>query len=151
MHKLNLPQYEFKYKSYNNLLFIFDNIRKKYVLLTEEEYVRQNFIQYLINEKGYSKSLIKVETGLKLNNLNKRSDIVIYNNKGKAIMIVECKSPNIIIGQDVFDQIARYNMTLKVEYLIVTNGINHYCCKIDYINMNYSFIDNIPEYKEIKK
>ncbi|MDP4266017.1 MAG: type I restriction enzyme HsdR N-terminal domain-containing protein [Bacteroidota bacterium] len=149
MHILNLPEYEFKYKAYDNLIFIFDKIRKKYILLTEEEYVRQHFVEFLIKEKKFPASLIKIEAGIKVNGLSKRGDIVLYNNKGKAIMIVECKSPSVNINQDVFDQIAIYNINLKVDYLITTNGIKHYCCKINHSDKTYQFLENIPEYKEI--
>lgn len=129
---------------------IFDIIRKKYVALTKEEWVRQHFIHYMIQEKGFPLSLISVERGLKLLKIQKRYDIVIFNNKGEPKLIVECKSPEISLSQDAFDQAARYNMGLKVDYMIISNGIDHYCCKINYENDDYTFLDDIPKYSEIK-
>ena len=122
MQLLNLPAYQYKIKTDGQRKQIFDRIRKKYVALTPEEWVRQHFINFLIEQKKYPESLMMVEMKLKYNRQQKRGDIVIYNNLGKPCVIVECKSPEIKITQDVFDQAARYNMTLKVEYLLVTNG-----------------------------
>jgi len=150
MQTLNLPSYQFRIRSSGEKAEIFDDIRKKFVALTPEEWVRQNFIAYLQNEKGYPISLIAVEMSLKLNKMHKRSDIVVYNTSGEAILLVECKAPSVKIKQDVFDQIARYNMTLKVKYLIVTNGLKHYCCMIDYETMNYQFLKDIPDYDDIR-
>ncbi|MCK4662185.1 MAG: type I restriction enzyme HsdR N-terminal domain-containing protein [Bacteroidales bacterium] len=150
MEKLNLPTYFFKIKSINQKKYIFDTIRKKYILLTPEEWVRQNFIQYLINEKKFPASLISVEMNLNINKQKQRSDIVLFDNNGKAIVIVECKAAIIKINQKVFDQVARYNIPLKVNYLIVTNGLNHYCCIIDYKTNSYKFLKEIPDYKDIK-
>ncbi|RLD61179.1 MAG: restriction endonuclease subunit R [Bacteroidetes bacterium] len=149
MEKLELPEYQFKIKTSAGKKEIFDRIRKKYVVLTPEEWVRQNFIAYLVEEKNYPASLISVETGLKLFKVKKRSDILIYQNTGKPIMIVECKAAKVKIDQNVFDQIARYNMALKVNYLVVTNGLSHYCCLLDYENNSYQFIENIPEYSSL--
>ncbi len=147
MERLNLPTYLFKIKSEGQRKFIFDSIRKKYVVLTPEEWVRQNFIQYLINEKKYPSSLIAIEMALTLNKLSKRTDIVLFDRQGNPVIIVECKSPKVKITQDTFDQIARYNMKLKVNYLIVTNGITHYCCRMDYEKNTYSFLKEIPDYE----
>lgn len=149
MQTLNLPSYKFRIRASGDKTEIFDDIRKKFVALTPEEWVRQNFIAYLQNEKNYPISLIAVEMSLKLNKMHKRSDIVVYNTSGEAILLVECKAPSVKIKQDVFDQIARYNMTLKVKYLIVTNGLEHYCCMIDHENMNYQFFNDIPNYNDI--
>ncbi|MBE9481697.1 MAG: type I restriction enzyme HsdR N-terminal domain-containing protein [Bacteroidetes bacterium] len=151
MYKLNLPEYNFKIRKSNQKLEIFDRFRKKYVALTPEEWVRQNFIKYLISEKYFPESLIIVEKSLTLNQMQKRADIVVYTNKGTPKLIVECKAPEVKITQKTFDQIARYNMTLQVDYLIVTNGIIHYCCRIDFINKTYSFLKKIPEYNEIMR
>ncbi|GAG33027.1 unnamed protein product, partial [marine sediment metagenome] len=126
MEALNLPTYSFKIKSEGQRKYIFDGVRKKYIQLTPEEWVRQNFVQFLIQEKKYPESLISIEMFFKINKLMKRSDIVIFNKQGNPVVIVECKSPGVKISQDTFDQIARYNMKFKVDYLIVTNGINHY-------------------------
>ncbi|MDQ3191713.1 MAG: type I restriction enzyme HsdR N-terminal domain-containing protein [Bacteroidota bacterium] len=127
---------------------IFDKIRKKYVVLTPEEWVRQHFINFLFTQKNYPLSLMKIEKGLKYNNLARRTDIVIYNNKGLPTLIVECKAPGIKINAGVFEQIARYNMQLRVDLLIVTNGMDHYCCFMDYQTNSFTFIKEIPCYNE---
>jgi len=147
--QLNLPPYSPRLKRNEQRTQIFDSIRKKYVVLTPEEWVRQHFISYLLTEKKYPAALMAVETGLKYNRLRKRSDVVIYNTGGKPFVIVECKAPEVKITQDTFDQVARYNFTLKVRYLIVTNGINHFCCEMDYEKGSYAFLKEIPGYKEI--
>jgi len=149
MQKLDLPEYKFKYRSEGSKTLILDDIRKKYVAMTPEEWVRQNFLKYLITEKKYPASLIIVEAALKLNTLKKRCDAVVYNNCGKPLLIVECKAPEVDVTQKTFDQIARYNMTYKVNYLIVTNGIKHFCCRIDFKKMNYIFLESIPAFEEI--
>ncbi len=147
MKKLNLPAYKFKIKKKGSKFEIYDEFRKKYLILTPEEWVRQHFLMYLHITKQFPKGLIAIEKGLKVNTLNKRTDIVIYNKKGKAGIIVECKAPEIKISQDTFEQIARYNMSLKVDFLIVTNGLEHYCCKMDYKNSSYKFIEEIPSFE----
>jgi len=144
MQELNLPNYSIKLKKEHNKTLIFDPVRKKYIVLTPEEWVRQNFIQFLIQEKGYPASLMAIEMGIDVINTKKRCDIVLYNNKGLPHIIVECKAPSIKISQDTFDQIARYNMTLKTELLIVTNGMEHYICMMDHKNKRYQFLKNIP-------
>ena len=146
MQSLNLPTYQFEIKSNENKQLIFDKIRKKYVVLTPEEWVRQNFVSYLITEKKYPISLIAVEKQVTVNKLKKRFDILIFDKKGNHNIIVECKSPKIKITQESFDQIARYNLTLKADYLIVTNGINHYYCKMDHKNQQYVFLEDIISY-----
>lgn len=146
MQKLNLPTYQFKLKSNEKHTLIFDNLRKKYFVLTPEEWVRQHFVQFLIEEKKYPVSLIALEKQLVVNNLKKRTDIVIYNKLGVPDIIVECKAPHIKISQDTFDQIARYNLKLKANYLIVTNGIEHYYCRMDFENETYIFLNDIPKY-----
>ena len=151
MKKLNLPSYDFNIKQQGNKNYIFDIIRKKYVVLTPEEFVRQNFIHYLINEKKYPASLISVEHFLLINNLSKRCDIVLFNNVGKPLIIVECKSQKVKISQKAFDQIARYCMKLEVEVLILTNGIVHYCCLIDRNNNTISNVSDIPEYDSFER
>lgn len=150
MENLNLPTYSFKIKSDLQRKLIFDSIRKKYVVLTPEEWVRQNFIQYLVNEKNFPASLIAVEKKVDVNLLPQRSDIVLYNSNAKPLMIVECKSTKIKITQDVFNQIARYNMVLRVPFLVVTNGLHHYCCQMDYEKQTYQFLRDIPNYQDIK-
>lgn len=150
MHpKLNLPEYSFKIKSAVQRTQIFDTIRKKYIALTPEEWVRQHFVQYLIIDKQVPASLIGIEISLKYNRLQKRGDIVVYANTGQPLVIVECKAPEVEISQNTFDQIAMYNSSLKVKYLIVTNGMVHYCCIMDYTNNSYRFIEEIPQYSSL--
>ena len=146
MIQLNFPDYQFRFKNSKNKIAIFDEIRKKFIILTPEEWVRQNVVQYLLIEKKYPKSLINVEKTLKINGLTKRYDIVVFNNNGSINVLIECKSTDIKISQTVFDQIARYNMTLKANFLMVTNGLNHYICKIDFENEKYSFLESLPNY-----
>lgn len=119
-------------------------IRKKFLILQPEEWVRQHCIHYLIETKGYPKSLINVEKELKINDLSKRYDIVVFNNDGSILIIIECKAPNININQATFDQISQYNLTLNATYLMVTNGLNHYYCQMDFENKRYNFLKDIP-------
>ena len=128
MLSLNLPSYEIKIAERNGKNVIFDMLRKRYVALTPEEWVRQHFVHYLTDYKGYPKGLLANEIQLDLNGTKKRCDTVLYNKDLSAKLIVEYKAPHIEITQTVFDQITRYNMVLKVDYLIVSNGLNHYCC-----------------------
>jgi hypothetical protein len=147
MQKLNFPSYSFRFKNSENKVAIFDEIRKKFIILTPEEWVRQNVVQYLIQEKKYPKSLINVEKLVKVNDLNKRYDIIVFQPNGEILLLVECKSTDIKITQDTFDQIARYNLKLNAKYLMVTNGLNHYFCQMDFENEKYNFLQNLPEYK----
>jgi|TARA_B110000285_G_scaffold230326_1_gene296738 hypothetical protein len=149
MQKLNLPSFQFKLKSSENKQLIFDIIRKKYVVLTPEEWVRQNLIHFLIKEKNYPISLISCEKQLLVNKLKKRFDLLIYGPNGTPILIIECKSPKVKISQDTFDQIARYNMELKSEFLVVSNGIIHYSCKVNHEDQSYIFLEEIPKYEDI--
>ena len=149
MQKLNLPEQTFRFKKEETKTYIFDDFRKKFVVLTPEEWVRQNFLMYLTNELDFPKLLISVEAGLKLYQRIKRTDIVVYDKQGSPVLIVECKAPEIKIDEKVFDQIVRYNMALQVNYLIVTNGLNHYCCQLDYEKNTYNFLKTIPNYKFI--
>jgi hypothetical protein len=146
MQKLNLPSYHFKLKSSENKTLIFDKLRKKYMVLTPEEWVRQHFVQFLIAEKKYPISLIALEKQLTINNRRKRTDILVFNSDGKHEIIVECKAPCIKITQNTFDQIARYNLKLKANYLIVTNGLEHFYCKMDFEKETYVFLKEIPDY-----
>ena len=140
-----------KIKKENGKDFIFDALRKKYVRLTPEEWVRQNFIKHLIEEKKYPSGLISVEMSVNINNQNQRSDIVIFNKQAKPIMIIECKAPCVKITQKTMDQAARYNWNLKVEFLVVTNGKSHYICKINHEENNYEFLQEIPNYNLMSK
>jgi len=146
MLDLNFPKFSFRFKNSENKVSIFDVIRKKFIVLQPEEWVRQHCVHYLIDVKNYPISLINVEKELKVNDLKKRYDIVVFNTDGSIKLIVECKAPKIKISQDTFDQIARYNLTLNADYLMVTNGINHYYCKMDFKAEQYQFLRDIPEY-----
>ena len=143
---LHLPEYRFRLKKENNISYIFDEIRKKFIVLTPEEWVRQNLIQFLMQEKKYPRSLIKLEGGLKLNTLQKRSDILLFNKYGEKIMLVECKAPSVKVSQETFDQIARYNFIHRVKYIVVSNGLHHFCSEIDFEKESYKFLKEIPEY-----
>ncbi len=147
MEKLNLPSYPLKIKNSEKHYLIFDEIRKKYIVLTPEEWVRQHYIHFLLKEKKYPISLIAVEKQFTVNNLKKRSDILIFSSSGTPDIIVECKAPKVKITQDTFDQIARYNLKLNANYLVVTNGLEHYYCKLDPENETYIFLPELPEYK----
>ena len=146
MQKLNFKDYVFRFKNTDQKIAVFDEIRKKFVVLTPEEWVRQHVVQFLINEKKYPKSLVNVEKLLTINGLTKRYDAVVFNNDGSIFILVECKAPQIKITQTVFDQIARYNMTMQSEYLMVTNGLDHYFCQMDYANEKYCFLKELPDY-----
>jgi len=146
MQSLNFPSCSFRFKNSENNTSIFDEIRKKFVILTPEEWVRQHVVQFLMIEKKYPKSLINVEKILKVNGLAKRYDIVVFNNDGSIFILVECKAPEVRISQASFDQIARYNLTMDSRFLMVTNGLNHYFCKMDYANERYEFLKELPQY-----
>ena len=144
MKRLNFPNYEFRLKKEGQKRFIFDLIRKKYVQLSSEEWVRQNCIRFLIEEKRINKYSIAIEKEIEFNGIKKRFDIVSYSSEGKINLLVECKAPNIEINQKTFDQILIYNKILKSKYLMVTNGINHYYCKINEDRKNIKFLANFP-------
>ena len=146
MIALNLPPYKYKLKSSENKTFIFDVIRKKYLVLTPEEWVRQHIIHFLIDQKGYPKSLISVEKQVVVNNLNKRTDIVVYAKSGLPYIIVECKAPSVKVTQNAFDQIARYNLKLNADYLIVSNGLQHFFAQLDNEKECFTFLEDIPKY-----
>ncbi len=146
MQELNFPKFSFRFKNSENKISIFDTIRKKFVILQPEEWVRQHCVEYLLKEKKYPKTIINVEKKLVVNGLKKRYDIVVFNQDGSIYLMVECKAPNIPINQVTFDQIARYNLSLNATYLMVTNGINHYYCQMDFINERYIFLEDIPNY-----
>ena len=149
MLPLNLPSYPVKIQVRNGKNVIFDPLRRKFVALTPEEWVRQHFVNLLTGVKGYPKGLLGNEVQLDLNGTKKRCDTVLFDKNLNARMIVEYKAPHVEITQAVFDQITRYNMVLKVEYLIVSNGLRHYCCRIDYNTMKYTFMPDIPTYEEL--
>lgn len=149
MLELNLPAFDINIKKSGNKLTVFDNLRRRFVALTPEEWVRQHFVNYLITEKKYPASFIANEIQINLNNQKKRCDSVIYNRAMQPLVIVEYKSPDIKITQEVFNQIANYNIVLKVEYLIVSNGVNHFCCHMDYEQMKFEYLSDIPLYNEL--
>jgi hypothetical protein len=144
MQKLNFIPYSFRFKNSENKVAIFDEVRKKFIILTPEEWVRQHVVQFLLQEKSYPKSYINVEKLIKVNNLNKRYDIVVFQPDGSIFLLVECKAPEVTITQQTFDQIARYNLTLKAQYLMVTNGLNHYFCQMDFEKETYVFLQDLP-------
>ncbi|MDB2493319.1 type I restriction enzyme HsdR N-terminal domain-containing protein [Flavobacteriaceae bacterium] len=146
MQNLNFPTYSFRFKNSENNTHIFDVIRKKFVVLQPEEWVRQHCVQYLIQEKNYPISLINVEKVILINGLKKRYDIVVFNPDGSLAVVVECKAPKVQISQSVFDQIARYNLTLKASYLMVTNGLNHYFCTMNHHLESFEFLETLPNY-----
>lgn len=144
MQPLRFPSYKFRFKNSENKVAIFDEIRKKFVILTPEEWVRQHVVHDLIYDKAYPKSWINVEKLIKLNGLTKRYDVVVFNPDGSIFLLVECKAPEIKISQQTFDQIARYNLELKANYLMVTNGLEHYFCQMDYESEKYHFLKDLP-------
>lgn len=149
MDKLNLPAFEPKICEQNGKNCIFDTIRKKWVAFTPEEMVRQHFVNYLVEYKMYPMSHIANESSIAVGNVKKRCDSVLYDKSGKPKVIVEYKAPSVKITKDVFAQISRYNIALRVDYLIVSNGINHYCVKVDYETGGYVFLNDIPDYNSI--
>ena len=146
MPQLMLPKAVLKIKLVEGTTQVFDIVRKKYFVLTPEEWVRQHFIHFLNIEKKYPLGLMRVEKIIKYNNLRTRADIVLYNTDGKPNMIVECKAPNVKITQDSFNQIAKYNFQLRSEFLVVTNGLQHFCCKMDYNKNEIKFVEDIPSF-----
>jgi len=145
--KLNFPAYEFRFKNSENIAFIFDIIRKKFVVLTPEEWVRQHVIHFLTIDLKYPKSHLAIEKQLKLNQTIKRSDVLVQNSKGEIIILVECKAPQIKLSQETFDQIARYNLFFNSKYLYVCNGRQHVFCQMNFEKKNYVFLNNIPKYQ----
>ncbi|MGL4992623.1 MAG: Spx/MgsR family RNA polymerase-binding regulatory protein [Bacteroidales bacterium] len=151
MFKLNLPQYPLKIKPKGTKYQIWDTLRLKFVALTPEEWVRQNFTAFLIQERGFPQTLMNNEIPVELNGMQKRCDTLVWSNpEHQPLVIVEYKSPKVKITQDTFDQIIRYNISLKVPYLIISNGLQHYCCEIDYRDNSYRYLKEIPNYKELK-
>ncbi|MCP9770138.1 type I restriction enzyme HsdR N-terminal domain-containing protein [Lacihabitans sp. LS3-19] len=141
---MNIKNEKRKIKEVDGKQYIFDYLRKKYIFLSPEEIVRQNFLDYLIEEKKYSKNLIKLESGIVYNSLNKRSDILVYDNKGVAFLLVECKATTVAITQNTIEQASRYNLIIKAPYLCVTNGIKTFCFNINFENNKIQQINEIP-------
>jgi type I site-specific restriction endonuclease len=151
MHTLNLPAYSFRIREAAGKHEIFDNNRKKFVSLTPEEWVRQHFVQFLVHEKGIPESLITIEKKLVYNTMTKRADILVYSGKGVPLLMVECKAAIVELSQKVFDQIARYNIALRVPFLIITNGMRHLCCRINFEEGTYHFLEHIPTYTQMNE
>ncbi len=149
MLSLNLPAFDAKIVQRDGKTVIFDMLRRRYVALTPEEWVRQHFVHYLVERKGYPPSLMANEVQLALNHTKKRCDTVLYKRDLTAQMIMEYKAPDVGITQTVFDQISRYNMVLHVDYLVVSNGLRHFCCRMDYARRTYQFLPDIPDYKSL--
>lgn len=147
MFALNLPKFETKIIQRNGKPAIFDILRRRYIALTPEEWVRQHFVHFLIKHKGYPQALLGNEISLKLNGTDKRCDSVLYYRDATPRMIIEYKAPHIAVNQKVFEQISRYNLVLRVDYLVVSNGLVHYCCKMDYEKQSYTFLSDIPDYR----
>ena len=146
MMQLNLPEYSFRTTQKEGRTFIFDVYRRRWVKLTPEEWVRQHFVRYLVEGKHFPSSLMALERSLRFNQRDFRADVVVFSNSGKPLLVVECKAPEVKITQKVFDQIVRYNFEFQVDFIIVTNGIAHFCCRIDKTNQTYEFLKEIPEY-----
>lgn len=149
MQPLNLPSYSFNIQTKEQKKYIFDDFRKKFVRLTPEEWVRQHFVRYLVQAHHYPAALIALEKELDFNRVHLRADVVVYSRKAEPLLIVECKAPDVPIRQEHFDQIVRYNMQLKVSYLMLTNGLQHYCVHLDLERKNYRFLGEIPDYEEL--
>ena len=149
MYRLNLPPYDIKIGEKDGKRTIFDFLRKKYVALTPEEWVRQHFVHYLIEQKGYPKGLLGNEIELRIGDKKLRCDSNLYNKVAQPQMIIEYKAPTIALQQKTFDQISVYNLLLHVDYLIVSNGLQHYCCRMDYANQKYVFLRELPDYEKL--
>lgn len=147
MVKLNLPTFDFDLRKEGTKVLIFDSLRKRHVTLTPEEWVRQHFIRYLIHHLRYPRALIRVEGGLAFNTLPKRSDIVVFDRSGSPWMIIECKAPDLPLSNKVVLQASVYNQTLKARYLVVTNGMSHICCEVNWEDRNTVVMAAMPEYR----
>jgi hypothetical protein len=151
LKELTLPQYSFKIAGKPGKETIFDQVRRKYVRLTPEEWVRQHFVQYLVREGNYPAGLMGIEVPFRMNRLTKRVDILVHDRSGKPVMIVECKEPDTGLDEKVFDQIVTYNMQFRVPFLVLTNGIMNYACRMDFENNRYDMLEVIPMYEELFK
>jgi hypothetical protein len=150
MIKLNFPDYQYSIKSKENKSYIFDPIRKKWLVLNPEEWVRQNCVQFLINEKKIPIGLLQVEKKIEVFNTVKRYDLVVFNTEKKISLLVECKSPSVKITQEAFDQIARYNTVIQSEYLMLTNGLDHFYYQMDFKEKKYIYLTDLPTYNSLK-
>lgn len=150
MQRLNLPEYQFNIKKKDDGFVILDTLRRRWVALTPEEWVRQNFVRFLTEDRDYPAALMNNEISLTQNGIKRRCDTLVADRQGAPLVIVEYKAPTIDITQKTFDQIVRYNMVLRANFLIVSNGMSHYCCKIDYENNSYCFLEDIPYYENLE-
>ncbi|MBX9850650.1 MAG: type I restriction enzyme HsdR N-terminal domain-containing protein [Cytophagaceae bacterium] len=148
MQRLNLPSFEYTIRENNGKASIFDILRKKFVVLTPEEWVRQHFVNLLITHYKYPRSLIKLESGLKYNEMNKRSDIKVFDRDGNLFLLVECKAADVAVSQKTFEQVSLYNSSLKSKYIAITNGLNHFCCCINHEEGKYEFMKDLPVFNE---
>ena len=151
METLNLPAYEFRVTERDDRRVIYDPVRQTYVRLTPEEWVRQHFVQYLIQELGVPAGLLATEAAFPYEGRSWRADVVAHDRRGDPLLLVECKAPSVSIGQDAFDQGARYNLVLGAPYLVVTNGLTHYACRVDLEAQEYAFLDDLPPYDTLLK
>jgi hypothetical protein len=149
MYELNLPKYEIRIGGTQEKPEIFDFLRRRFVKLTPEEWVRQHFVHWLVEHKGYPKGLLGNEIELRVGDKRMRCDSVLYNQEMKPVMIIEYKAPTVVLSQKVFDQIVTYNLLLNVDYLIISNGLQHYCCHMNDERNSYDFLKEIPDYKTI--
>ena len=149
IERLNLPEFDLKLAEQGGKNVVWDPIRENWVAFTPEEYVRQGFVAFLSNSKGYPISHIANEQSIVLNGMSRRCDSVVYDKSGKPVMIVEYKASSVTISQRVFNQIARYNLVLKVDYLVVSNGLHHYCVKMNYQDGTFCFLQDIPRYQDL--
>lgn len=147
MEALNLPPYPFKVVQDSGKHKIFDPVRRKYLVLTPEEWVRQHFLQFLINEKNYPQGLFKIESGVNHHQRNGRFDALIYGTDGKPLVLIECKAPSVPISKETFYQIGRYNSTLQVPFLVVTNGLEHFFVEINVDENRMKILKDIPDYE----
>lgn len=148
--RLNLPPFVHKVQKSEGKSAIFDIIRKKYVALTPEEWVRQHLVHYMIDHLGYPRSLVRVESGLRVNQLDKRTDVVVYDRNASPLLVAECKSFKVALSDDVFQQSAIYNSRLHAPYLLISNGLEHYCCRLDHEDASYKFLDAVPTYGDMQ-
>lgn len=146
MQTLNLPGYPFRIVNRAGKPFIYDPLRAKYVRLTPEEWVRQHFVQYMVRERGYPSPLVAIEMGFTYQGMSRRADIVVHDRSGRPLLLVECKAPDVPVSQRTFDQVAGYNLVIGAAYLVVTNGLDHYCCRLDRAQHRYEFLEELPAY-----
>lgn len=151
MLQLNLPSYNFNIKKEKDKLFVFDSQRKRFVALTPEEWVRQHFVRFMIENLSYPAAYLAIEKQLNYNGMKKRCDAVLYNNEAAPVMIIEFKAPHVKISQETFDQVAVYNARLKVDYFMISNGLEHYCCKVNTADARYEYFPTIPDYNTFKQ